>query len=568
MNLTESLLKCVPSTATEIRPPLVISSADELAWDDSCDIVVVGYGLAGAAAALEAADAGDVDVILADRFRGGGTSALSGGVIYAGGGTQAQQAEGVEDRPEWMAEYLEKESDGVVSSPETIRKFAYQSAPTVDWLTSKGVRFSGPVAKKKTSYPPPSEFLYFSGNEQVPAFATSGSPAPRGHRARDPNNPQAFSGKALMDALSRTICATQPIRLQLQSAARRLVVDRQGHVVGVELWQLSPTSWAGRCHSWLYDQSKSVMLSITGLSRPFWRGLAWIERRYARPMLVRARGGVVLATGGFAFNAQMVNEMAPIYARTARAGSIGDDGSGVRLGASIGAATGQMHLLSAWRFVSPPLSWVKGIIVNGAGQRIVNEEQYGARIGQAILERGGGTAWLVVDDKTQAAALAELRHEPLWAFQRLPGLMRARMAKRAGTITRLEQKIGLPPGALTATVQEYNAAISQSRGDRMGKSAGMRAEISRPPFHAMDISVHCKLDPLAAITLGGLAVAETTGAALDQQGKPILGLYAAGRAAVGICSANYVSGTSLADCVWSGRRAAKSIVEGLRCVLR
>ena len=59
------------------------------------------------------------------------------------------------------------------------------------------------------------------------------------------------------------------------------------------------------------------------------------------------------------------------------------------------------------------------------------------------------------------------------------------------------------------------------------------------------------------LTLGGLSVDEKTGAVLDEKAQPIGGLYAAGRAAVGICSGNYVSGLSIADCVYSGRRAGR-----------
>lgn len=59
------------------------------------------------------------------------------------------------------------------------------------------------------------------------------------------------------------------------------------------------------------------------------------------------------------------------------------------------------------------------------------------------------------------------------------------------------------------------------------------------------------------LTLGGLVVRERTGAVLSSYGAPVPGLYAAGRTAIGICSNAYVSGLSLADCVFSGRRAGK-----------
>jgi 3-oxo-5alpha-steroid 4-dehydrogenase len=65
-------------------PPLTVESADSIGWDETADVVVVGFGGAGAAAALQAREGGaEVDVL--DRFGGGGTTAYSGGVLYAGG---------------------------------------------------------------------------------------------------------------------------------------------------------------------------------------------------------------------------------------------------------------------------------------------------------------------------------------------------------------------------------------------------------------------------------------------------------------------------------------------------
>ena len=69
------------------------------AWDDQADVVVVGFGGAGACAAIEAARNG-AEVLVLDRFTGGGATAASGGVVYAGGGTSVQRATGVPMRPQ------------------------------------------------------------------------------------------------------------------------------------------------------------------------------------------------------------------------------------------------------------------------------------------------------------------------------------------------------------------------------------------------------------------------------------------------------------------------------------
>ncbi|PQM49024.1 3-oxo-5-alpha-steroid 4-dehydrogenase [Mycobacterium talmoniae] len=79
----------------------------------------------------------------------------------------------------------------------------------------------------------------------------------------------------------------------------------------------------------------------------------------------------------------------------------------------------------------------------------------------------------------------------------------------------------------------------------------------------MNISVRPKLlCPTPMLTLGGVRVAEDTGAVLNAAGDPIPGLFGAGRTAVGVCSESYVSGLSIADCVFSGRRAGASAATG------
>ena len=106
---------------------------------ENYDVVVVGYGAAGASAAIEAADQG-AKVLVLDLAFGGGASALSGGVVYAGGGTEQQSSAGVNDSPENMFKYLKQEVDGVVSD-ETLRRFTEQSPGMIKWLENFGVEF-------------------------------------------------------------------------------------------------------------------------------------------------------------------------------------------------------------------------------------------------------------------------------------------------------------------------------------------------------------------------------------------------------------------------------------------
>jgi 3-oxo-5alpha-steroid 4-dehydrogenase len=104
----------------------------------------------------------------------------------------------------------------------------------------------------------------------------------------------------------------------------------------------------------------------------------------------------------------------------------------------------------------------------------------------------------------------------------------------------------------------YNACAERGDADPLGKVPERFVPQDRPPFYAID----CSLDsangvPCSSMTLGGLVVDEETGQVMRADGSTIEGLYAAGRNAVGLCSEAYVSGLSIADCVYSGRRAGR-----------
>ncbi|MFD2272809.1 FAD-binding protein [Undibacterium arcticum] len=120
------------------------------------------------------------------------------------------------------------------------------------------------------------------------------------------------------------------------------------------------------------------------------RRVAGLEARHGNVVRVRARQGVVLATGGFIFNRAMLAQHAPHYLPAWRLGATGCDGSGIELGQSVGGACANMDHISAWRFINPPFAWARGMVVNADGQRICNEEVYGARLGHVMCEQARG----------------------------------------------------------------------------------------------------------------------------------------------------------------------------------
>lgn len=553
-------------TVTPVENVLTIAAADELDWTHSCEVLVVGWGAAGASVAIEARDNG-ADVLVIDRFAGGGASTLSGGIVYAGGGTQQQTAAGFTDSVDEMFDYLKIEVQGVVSE-RTLRRFCEHSADNLQWLQRQGVAFSHEMPAHKTSYPANNEFLYYSGNEMVPAYRVSeNKPAPRGHRAKG----DGLSGPVLYAALQNA-CLQKGVRTLTQTAVRQLVQDSSGRILGVRAWQIPPGTPAARKH----DKLNATVERWRNWGQPIAQRArekaAALERKHAQPVYIRATAGVVLCTGGFIFNRQMTEQHAPHYANVMQLGAAGCDGSAVRLGQTAGAAADHMQVMSAWRFITPPFSWTKGIVVNRQGERFCNEQVYGATLGYEMMENAGGKAWLILDRKLRMQCTREALFGGLWNFQYVPALAAMWATQKSSrSIEGLARKIKVPAAALRQSIESYSATatagIQQQLGwqseplDALGKSPD-QCQPLQGGYVALDISDTALTLPLPCITLGGLKVNEDTGAVLRTDGGEIAGLYAAGRAAVGIASRRYMSGTSLADCVFSGRRAGAALTAG------
>jgi 3-oxo-5alpha-steroid 4-dehydrogenase len=534
------------------RPPLAALplSAADVTFDQEVDAVVVGFGAAGACAALEARSRG-AETLVVDRFVGGGASAISGGVVYAGGGTAIQQQAGVEDDVEAMFAYLRLETGDAISEA-TLRRFCAESAANLDWLAGHGVPFEASLCPQKTSYPSDRYYLYCSGNESFPGYREHARPAARGHRSHGKGLPGAnFYGPLKAAALAAGAV------LSAQTQARRLVVDGD-RVVGVELWSL-PRGFQAWRHRALALAAIRINPYRPQWAKAFRRQLAAIEARFARRRLVRARRGVILSTGGFVYNRAMIDEHAPAYRPGMPLGTTGCDGSGILLGQSAGGAVDRMDRVSAWRFINPPDAFTKGIVVDRQGERYCNERLYGAQLGRKMVEEHRGEALLIIDQALWTEARGQVKRGEVHWFQQAPALINLYSNRRVGgTVAELERAARIPEGALAATVEAYNAGCAAGE-DAFGKDADHLHPLSQGPFYAIDCSLGSRRFPCPTLTLGGLVVDEVSGGVRSTDGTPIPGLYAAGRAAVGVSSEGYVSGLSLADCVFSGRRAGASV---------
>lgn len=536
-------------------------------WDAVADVVVVGFGAAGTVAAIEAAESGAA-VIALDRWGRGGASARSGGVIYAGGGTPQQIAAGFDDDPERMAAYLALETGGAIGA-EALRRFCERSHEDLEWLCSRGVRIPLGFDPKKSVVPTDDETgLYFSGNEKH--FSTTEPAIPRGHRVAG----RGMTGRDFVAALHAT-ALERGIDVRSRTRLLRLLCDDAGGVEGVEALVLADDRATRAAHTALYRMIDAAGPAFHKIPKSLTGALDAMERRRGRVVRIRARSGVILATGGFSFNSELMGRHAPAYADAMPLGTPGDDGSGIRAAQEIGAAVRLMDRCGASRFIAPPVGFCSGLLVDADGARICDESLYAATISARMAERGS-KGWLIIDAQTRREVRGQIKDAPRLRTRGLDQLLTGRASHvvfprlfgsvnlyanriTAPTIEELAVKCGLDPAALGATVQHYNSVALSGEPDELGKAPDYLRPLSGGPYAA----VRCHLDgvifPAPCITLGGLDVEIGTQLVRREDGTPIDRLHAVGRCAAGIASSSYVSGLSIADCVHSGRNAGMAV---------
>jgi 3-oxo-5alpha-steroid 4-dehydrogenase len=471
--------------ASSIRDPRRIEH-----WDEEVDALVVGLGAAGAAAALAASASGADTLVLERAGGGGGTSAMSGGVLYLGGGTALQRACGFEDSAEEMFKYL-MASCGEGPDAAKIRLYCDGSVAHYDWLVAQGVPFKQTYYHGCSGEPPTDDGLVWSGSERVHPFCEIARPAPRGHVGKMENQ----AGPILMQKLCAAVDASTA-RVAANHRCVALVQEPDGSVVGA------------------------------------------VAESFGHERTIRARGGVILTTGGFILNDEMIAAYQPLAARCElRVAADGDDGSGIRLGVAAGAATLHMEAASISLPVTEPWGLKRGVMLNAQGQRFVPEDAYYGLLGEWALFHHGGRAWLVVDD--------EIFEQPTYPRE---------LVATAETHAELGRELGLPPGSLESTLALYNRHAEKGDDPVFHKAAEYVKPLDKPPYGAFDCSVETSF--YAAFTLGGLH-SDTEGRVLDPEGEPIPGLFAAGRATSGLSVGGYSSGLSLGDGTFFGRRAGR-----------
>ena len=476
---------------TDIPPE--VPASDVTSWSDDVDVLVVGAGMAGVAAAIEAAEANARVLVLDRGGRLSCTSAMAGGHFYLGGGTPCQEAGGFDDTPAEMAKYLSAVSPDC--DPEKIRVYTEDSVEHFHWLESLGFEFERSFYPQKAVMQPGTEGVIFSGNEKVWPFRDIAVPAPRGHQ---PPVVGDSGGGALVVDLALNRLEELGVEVRFDTGATALVTD-QGSVVGA--------TW----------------------------------KRFGETGAVRARA-VVLAAGGFVMNPEMVHTDAPaleaLLERGMALGNTYDDGLGIRLGESVGGVTEHMEGAFLTGPFYPPEGLVSGICVNNHGERFVAEDSYHSRTSAFVFDQPEQKAWLVLDSAHM--------DEPAYGLQPL--------VDGWETIAEMEVGLGVPEGSLARTLDEYNAAAREGDDPAFHKAPEYVTPLDTPPYGAYDLTPgQCFY---AGFTCGGLRV-DHDGRVLREDRTAVDGLYAAGACAsnIAVDGRGYASGTQLGEASYFGRRA-------------
>lgn len=471
-----------PATESEIKQ-----------WDLTTDVLIMGSGAAGISAAIDARRQGADVLVLEKFFRLSGSSGMSGGVCYFGGGTPIQKACGFSDTTEAMYEFIAR-SATLHPHLDKIAHYCENSLEHFDWMVAQGVPYKAKYTAIK-GLPGDDSSLYYSGCEQNHPYSDYATPAPRGHVPAITGRTRWTGGKLLMEKL--TASAKQlGVKIKNKTSGLRLITNSDGDILGLEV-----------------KDSEGIKS-------------------------IRARKGVILSAGGFIHNREMVKRFAPeLYDCSAPWGNAGDLGDGIMMGISAGGETLRMHQGFSIMPLYQPEHVLAGIVVNGSGQRFCAEDVYHAVLGHEMAFNQHGRAFLIAD-KTTVYGYDDYRLKPM---------------AQAATINDLEQKLQLPVGALEHTLTYYNQHAAEGKDPLFNKKPKFLRPLTQAPFTAYDLNP--KVAFYAAHTFGGLHT-NVNSEVINAYGEAIPGLYAAGRTTSGLPSSPYIaSGLSIGDCTYFGRRA-------------
>ncbi|MDC2964349.1 FAD-dependent oxidoreductase [Gammaproteobacteria bacterium] len=513
------------------------------------DALIVGSGAAGLTAALTARSEGLETLIVEKTEKIGGTTAYSGGVMWVPNNHLMEQA-GIEDSTLRAMDYL-RSTVGNRVSEERLLSFVENAPKMLKKLTEEG-------------------YLEAEIFEGFPDYRAEVKGGVLGGRSVEP---KVFSGRKLGEVFGsmRARKFSSPV-VGTMTELRRLAVIKTNFLGALKSWKVFARAIFGKLFGSEYVSSGRALTAwLTFSAKKIGVGFrlnhrlieliekdgavvgARVENHEGVPIDIFARNGVVLACGGFEHNTAMRAKYLGNHAAVDRSsGSEGNEGDAITSAKAIGAALDLME--DAWwapTFMVPDVGpqiviFERGkpgqIVVDQQGNRFANEAQPYNDFVKAMFDS------LVVDDKMTSCFMVfdqNFRDRyPLATM--MPGItpekhLKNGFLRRGNSIEELAKAIGIEPANLLSTVERFNAmavsgkdedfgrgdfAFDRFSGDEIAKPNSCLAPLNRAPFYAIEMFA----GDLG--TKGGLLTDESA-RVINQEGKPIAGLYA-----VGNCSAS------------------------------
>lgn len=511
-------------TEAGLNPDDYMAKADKTANGETvsydADVVVIGAGGAGMTAAMTAADAGQKVVILESQAMVGGNSARATGGMNAAktvyqDENEFDQAAGVEKTLATAAEkYADNETITALAKTVSEQWAAYQANPTGYFDSVELMELDTMVGGKGINNPElvktlcegtadAIDWLDENGITLHNVSSFGGASVKRIHRPVNEEG-KVVSVGAYMIPLLQENCEKRGIDIVLNTTVDTILTDANGAAVGV-----SGTDKDGNT------------------------------------VVVNAKS-VILATGGFGANLDMVTQYKPELAGFMTTNAAGAQGQGIEMATAIGAGTVDMDQIqihptveaNTAALITEGLRGDGAILVNANGERFIDEVGTRDVVSAAEIAQPGSYSWLIVDQAMVDASSV------------IQGYIKKGYTKTGATYEELAKELDVDPAAFANTMETWNSYVEAKNDPDFGRTS-FANPLNNGPYYAIKVTagVHH--------TMGGVTINSAT-EVLKEDGTVIPGLFAAGEVTGGVHGANRLGGTAVADFVVFGRIAGES----------
>ena len=500
--------------------------ADETKAEDStvdADVVIVGAGGAGMTAAITAAAEGKSVVIVESQAMVGGNSVRATGGMNAAK-TEYQDANefgesaGVEKTLKTAAEkYADNETITALAKTVSEQWAEYQKNPTGYFDSVELMELDTMIGGKGINDPALVETLCANSADAIDwldehgitlhsVSSFGGASVKRIHRPVNAEGKTVSVGSYMIPLLQEN-CDKAGVQTLLNTTATELLTDANGAVVGVK---------------------------ATGST--------------GETITVNAKA-VVLTTGGFGANLDMVTEYKPELKGFMTTNAPGAQGQGIEMAAALGAATVDMDQIQIHptvqadtaALITEGLRGDGAILVNAEGKRFIDEVGTRDVVSAAEIAQTGSYSWLVVDQKMADASSV------------IQGYIKKGYTVEGASYEELAQAMGVDETAFAETMAAWNDCVAAGKDEEFGRTS-FANPLDTAPYYAIKVTagVHH--------TMGGLKI-NTDTEVLNENGEVIPGLFAAGEVTGGVHGANRLGGNAVSDFVVFGRIAGEKASE-------